>query len=84
MSLADLKSMADQYKQAISLKQENLQKVLAQVKEIPMAQALGEKAKALKTELQKIDASVKSMTERFQVYYNQLKEKGGDLSGLVI
>jgi formiminotetrahydrofolate cyclodeaminase len=82
MSVADLRSTAVQYQQAISAKQVDLQKVLAQVKEIPITEALGEKAKTLKTEAQKIESSVKALTERFQVYYNKLKEKGGDLSGL--
>ena len=83
MSVADLRSTALQYQQAISAKQVDLQKVWAQVKEIPLTDALGEKAKALKTEAQKIESSAKALTDRFQVYYNKLKEKGGDLSGLL-
>ena len=82
MSVADLRSTALQYKQAISLQQDDLQKVMAQVKEIPLTEALGEKAKSLKAEVQKIESTIKALTERFQVYYNKLKEKGGDLSGL--
>jgi len=82
MSVADLRSTAVQYQQAISAKQVDLQKVWAQVKEIPLTDALGEKAKALKTEAQKIESSVKGLTDRFQVYYDKLKEKGGDVSGL--
>ena len=46
------------------------------------AVALSEKAKTLKTEVQKIESTIKNLTDRFQVYYNKLKEKGGDLSGL--
>ncbi len=84
MSVADLKARALQYVQAISVKKEDLQKVLAQVKEIPLAEALSEKAKTLKAEAQKIQTSIKGLTDRFQVYYNKLKEKGGDLSGLTI
>ncbi|MCL5279484.1 MAG: hypothetical protein M1376_06220 [Planctomycetes bacterium] len=84
MSVADLKATALQYVQAISVKKEDLQKVLAQVKEIPLAEALSEKAKTLKAEVQKIQTSLKDLTDRFQVYYNKLKEKGGDLSGLTI
>jgi len=82
MSVADLKTTAVEYQQALTAKQVDLQKVLAQVKEIPLTEVLGEKAKTLKTEAQKIESSVKALTERFQVYYNKLKEKGGDLSGL--
>ncbi len=84
LSVPDLKAIAAKYKDAISAKKEELQKVLAQVKEIPIAEALGEKAKTLKTEVQKIEASIKALTDRFQVYYNQLKAKGADLSGLTI
>ncbi len=84
MSVADLRATALQYVQAISVKKEDLQKVLAQVKEIPLAEALSEKAKTLKAEVQKIQTSIKDLTDRFQVYYNKLKEKGGDLSGLTI
>ena len=82
MSVADLRSTAVQYQQAISAKQGDLQKVWAQVKEIPITEALGDKAKTLKTEALKVESTVKALTERFQVYYNKLKEKGGDLSGL--
>jgi len=82
MSVADLRSTAVQYQQAISAKQVDLQKVWAQVKEIPITEALGEKAKTLKAEALKIESTVKALTDRFQVYYNKLKEKGGDLSGL--
>jgi hypothetical protein len=82
MSVADLRSTAVQYQQALTAQQGDLQKVLTQAKEIPLTDALGEKAKTLKTQAQKIESSVKALTERFQVYYNKLKEKGGDLSGL--
>ena len=82
MSVADLRTTAVQYQQAITAKGVDLQNVLAKVKEIPITEVLGEKAKALKAEAQKIQDSVKALTERFQVYYNKLKEKGGDLTGL--
>jgi len=84
MSVPDLRATAAQYAQAISVKKDDLQKVLAQVKELPLAEALSEKAKNLKAEAQKIETSIKSLTDRFQVYYNKLKEKGADLSGLAI
>jgi hypothetical protein len=84
MSVADLRATALQYVQAISVKKEDLQKVLTQVKELPLTEALSEKAKTLKAEVQKIETTIKDLTDRFQVYYNKLKEKGGDLSGLTI
>ena len=84
MSVPDLRATAAQYAQAISVKKDDLQKVLDQVKALPLAEALSEKARNLKAEAQKIQTSIKDLTDRFQVYYNKLKEKGGDLSGLTI
>ena len=47
--------------------------------------ALGiQEAKTLKTELQNIETSLKALKERFQVYYDTIKEKGGDLSNLTL
>jgi hypothetical protein len=83
MSVTDLKATALQYQQALTAKGADLQKITAQVKQLPITEALGEKAKALKTEAEKLQSSTKALMERFQVYYNKLKEKGGDLSGLL-
>jgi len=43
---------------------------------------LGDEAKELKTEIEALNKSVSALKERFQVYYDKLKEKGGNLSGL--
>ena len=82
MSVEDLKAAALKYKEAILAKQAELEKVVAKVKEIPITEALGQEAKTLKTDLSNIEASLKAMKDRYQVYYDTLKEKGGDLTGL--
>jgi flagellar capping protein FliD len=43
---------------------------------------MGEEAKQLKSDLDDLNQSISALQERFEVYYNQLKEQGGDLSGL--
>lgn len=84
MSVESLKAAALKYKEAILAKQADLEKLAAKVKEIPIAEALGEEAKTLKTDFQNLETSLKALKDRFQVYYNTLKEKGGDVSGLTL
>jgi chromosome segregation ATPase len=82
MNAADLKAAATKYKDAITAKKSELEKLSTKLKEIPVAQALGAEAKEIKAQIDSINKSVSALKERFQVYYDKLKEKGGDLSGL--
>ena len=84
MNVEQLKAAAVQYKNAIAAKKAELDKVAAKLKAIPVTEQLGEKAKTLQADVANIGKSVNALTERFQVYYNKLKEKGGDVSGLQI
>jgi len=84
MSVDSLKATALKYKEAILAKQADLEKLTAKIKEIPIADALGQEAKTLKTDLSNLEASLKALKDRFQVYYDTLKEKGGDLAGLAL
>jgi len=82
MSVEDLKAMALKYKEAILAKQGEMEKLTAKVKEIPIAEALGQEAQSLKTDLKDLESVLTALKEHFAVYYDTLKEKGGDLSGL--
>ena len=82
MPVDNLKAVALKYKEAILAKQGEIEKLTAKIKEIPIAEALGEKAKTLKTELQNLQTSLTALKDRFQVYYDTLKKKGGDVSNL--
>jgi len=84
MSVDSLRATALKYKDVIVAKQAELEKLTAKIKEIPIADALGQEAKTLKTELQNIETSLQALKERFQVYYDTLKKKGGDLSNLTL
>lgn len=84
MSLDDLKATALKYKEAILAKQGEIEQLTAKIKEIPIAEALGQEAQALKTDLANLETTLTALKERFQVYYDTLKEKGGDLSGLAL
>ncbi len=82
MSAENLRSTAVKYKDAILARKDDIEKLTAKIKDIPMMEALGQEAQSLKTDLTDIESALAALKDRFQVYYNALKEKGGDLSGL--
>ena len=82
MNTSQLRSMAMDYKKAITAKEEEIKKLTAQLKEIPVTKMLGDEAKEIKAEMDNIKNSASALQKRFEVYYNKLKEKGGDTSGL--
>ena len=73
---------AIKYKEAIADKKAETKELVAKVKEIAISEALGKKARTLKTEAQNLENTLSELTTRFQVYYDALKEKGTSLSGL--
>ena len=82
MNVEKLRSMAMEYKEAVLGKTAELEKLAGELKAIPVTKMLGDEAKGLKAEIEALNKSASALKERFQVYYNKLKEKGGDLSGL--
>ena len=82
MSTEKLRSMALTYKDAIMAKKGEAEKVAGKLKDIPIAKLLGDEAKELKTEIETLHKSASALKGRFQVYYDKLKEKDGNLSGL--
>jgi len=82
MDAGQLRSMAMTYKEAIVAKTDEVEKIAAKLKEIPVTELLGEKAKQLKTDIDSLTKSIDALKVRFDVYYAKLKEKSGDLSGL--
>ena len=84
MSVEKLRSTAMAYKDALVAKKGEVEKVMAKLKDVPVAKIMNDEAKGLKTEIDALAGSVSALKARFQVYYDKLKEKGGDLSGLDI
>ncbi len=82
MDAGELKAMAMKYKDAIAAKEPEIKELADQLKEIPVTQMMGEEAKEIQAKMKALNTSVSALNERFAVYYDKLKEKGGDLSGL--
>ena len=84
MNVEQLKAKAMEYKNLIVSKKATIETLTAKLKAIPLTDQMGTEAKGLQTDIATLNKSVSALTERFQVYYNKLKEMGGDVSGLTI
>lgn len=84
MSTDDLQATAKKYMDAAVAKKGEIEKLTAKLKEIPIAQMAGDEAKKIKDDIDTVTKSLSALTERFQVYYDKLKEKGIDVSALKI
>ena len=84
MDVGQLRNMAMTYQEAIVAKKADVDKVAAKLKEIRPYKMVGDETKQLKTDIDNLTKSISALKERFEVYYQKLKEKGGDLSGLEI
>ena len=82
MSVEKVRSMGMKYKDAIMAKKGEVENLAGKLKDIPVTEMLGDEAKELKAEIDNLNKSISALKERFEVYYNKLKAKSGDLSGL--
>jgi predicted nucleic acid-binding Zn-ribbon protein len=84
MDKDELRAMAMVYKEAITAKKGEVEKLATKIKDIPVTEMLGKEAKELKADIDNLNGSISALKERFEVYYQKLKAEGGDLSGLQV
>ncbi len=84
MDTAKLRDIAMDYKNAIVAKKDEIKKVADELAKIPMAEKMGAEAKEMMGEVKQLQGSLKALIDRYKLYYNKLKESGGDTSGLSI
>lgn len=82
MDVAQLRSIAMTYKDAIAAKAEQIKAEGLKLKEIPLTEMMGGKAKELNAKIDELTKTVDALKERLNVYLDELKKKGGDLTGL--
>ncbi len=73
MTADDLQAMVDKYKAAIEAKKGGLQKLQQKVSKIPVSELMGEEAKALKADIDELSKSVKALSERLNIYAQELR-----------
>ena len=70
-----IQAKIDAYKAAVAEKHAEIQKLAEKIKAIPIAEMLGDEAKKLKAESDKIQEAVQALTDRLQVYVDALQSK---------
>jgi hypothetical protein len=82
MDADGLRAMAMKYKEAIVAKKEAIKQLEGKLKDIPLTDVAGAEATKLKEDVANLTKSMTALKERFEVYYQSLKAKEGDLTGL--
>jgi Skp family chaperone for outer membrane proteins len=75
MGQADLQKRIDQYQAAIADKSKDVEALTAKVKEIPITELLGDKAKMLKGDIGDIQTSIGKLKDQMAVYAKELSAK---------
>ena len=75
MGKAELQTMVTKYEAAIAEKSKELAALQAKVKEIPITELMGDKAKALKNDISKITASTSKLKDQMAAYAKELAAK---------
>lgn len=84
MDVSQLRDTAMKYKDTITAKMEDLKNEGVKLKDIPVAEMMGDKAKQINANIDEIKKKIDALKERFNIYLAELKKKGGDISGLEI
>ncbi len=75
MSQAELQKMVSKYEAAIAEKGKEIEALTAKVKEIPLTELMGDKAKALKGDISKVTTSLGKLKDQMAVYAKELAAK---------
>ena len=75
MGKAELQTMVTKYEAAIAENSKELAALQAKVKEIPITEMMGDKAKALKNDVSKITASASKLKDQMAAYAKELAAK---------
>ena len=84
MDAAQLRAAALKCKEAVEAKSAEVDKLAKELMQTMVADKSGDKVKDLNARMSELNKSAEALAEQFQVYYDKLKAKGGDLSGLDI
>ena len=84
MSIEQLTAAAMKYKNAIMAKSAEIDSAMEGLKKVPITDMLGDDVKKLKSEINSLSKAIAPLKERMKIYYDKIKEKGGDASALDI
>jgi len=82
MDAQQLRAIAMKYKEVIETKSAEVDKLARELMQMMLADKSSDRTKTLKAQTEKLNQSIETLAEQFEVYCKKLEEKGGDLSGL--
>lgn len=82
MTVERVRKMAEHYRDSIAKGQQTLRDLTEKFVALPDAEKDGPQGQLFKTLIDHVHDSITLMKERFQVYFDQLKELSGDVTGL--
>ena len=82
LDVEQLRAIAKKYKDALLARQDDIKRMTDSLAKIPLTEKLGKEAQALTADIDSLMKSVNALSERFQVYYDKIKAKGGELKDL--
>lgn len=75
MSQAELQKMVDKYEAAIAEKSKEVEALTAKIKDVPLTELMGDKAKVLKKDISDVTASISKLSDQMTVYAKELAAK---------
>ena len=72
MGKAELRNVVNQYEGLITEKRDELKKLEAQIKELPISELMGKKAKKIKAQTKDLTTSMSKLKDQLAVYARQL------------
>jgi hypothetical protein len=84
LDVEQLRAVALKYKDALMAKEDEVKKLTDTLAKIPITEKLGKEAQALSADISDLGKSVSALKERFQIYYDEIKKKGGELKDLTL
>ncbi|MBL7070570.1 MAG: hypothetical protein ISS26_00145 [Candidatus Omnitrophica bacterium] len=75
MSVNQLKAIIAKYEQAIQLKKAEIAKLTERIKQIPIADMLGEESNKIKVDIKSMSTSIRALMDRLNVYSQELSKK---------
>ena len=84
MDVASLKQVALKYKDAITSKKADIEALSDKLAKIPMTEKLGTEAQKLTADIATLNNALAPLMDRFNVYVNAIKAKGGNIAGLTL
>jgi hypothetical protein len=82
MGVDQLRDKALEYKKAIDAKKIELTQATLKLRDIVTANPMSSESTELQNNIKTLTKTVTDLKDRFQLYYNKIKDLGGNLSGL--